>query len=240
MHVEIYIRHLLDDRGRKGSSVVTSLIPVRGFFKFAMIDGLIDKDPAANARLPKVRYERKRPFESGELQKFLAAGKRISPRHWALSQLLGVMALRVSEACSLDVTSYSSIEHGYPILRFVGKNSKPAAMPVPYPVMQALDAARGNRVDGPLLTTLDGRRLTRAAATGVVETIRKHSGLERHINPHLLRAAAITQAFDSNLSTRDVQELARHEDPRTTARYDLGRVTYERHAVHTLAARLAV
>lgn len=81
--------------------------------------------------------------------------------------------------------------------------------------------------------------MDRYGVARLVEQVAKRSGINRHVNPHLLRAAAITQAFDSNLSTRDVQEFARHEDPRTTAGYDLGRVSFDNHAVHTVAARLS-
>src|SRR6478735_2630275 len=50
-HVELYIRQL-GDRGLMDSSVVTMMHAVRGYFRFAHIDGLIAADPAVYARLP--------------------------------------------------------------------------------------------------------------------------------------------------------------------------------------------
>ena len=50
-HVEIYVRQL-GDRGLMDSSVVTMMHAVRGYFRFAHIDGLIPSDPAVYARLP--------------------------------------------------------------------------------------------------------------------------------------------------------------------------------------------
>jgi len=44
-HVELYIRQL-GDRGLMDSSVVTMMHAVRGYFRFAHIDGLIGSDPA--------------------------------------------------------------------------------------------------------------------------------------------------------------------------------------------------
>jgi integrase/recombinase XerD len=38
---------------------------------------------------------------------------------------------------------------------------------------------------------------------------------------------------------RDVQEAASHADPRTTMRYDRGRVSLDRHATYIVAAYLA-
>jgi len=47
--VELYIRQL-GDRGLMDSSVVTMMHAVRGYFRFAHIDGLIGSDPAVYAR----------------------------------------------------------------------------------------------------------------------------------------------------------------------------------------------
>ncbi|MGC1208534.1 MAG: hypothetical protein WA880_11325, partial [Ornithinimicrobium sp.] len=51
-HIELYIRSL-GDRGLMDSSVVTMMHAVRGYFRFAHIDGLLTSDPAVYARLPK-------------------------------------------------------------------------------------------------------------------------------------------------------------------------------------------
>jgi site-specific recombinase XerD len=39
------------------SSIVTMMHGVRGYFRFAHIDGLITADPAVYARLPKVQQD---------------------------------------------------------------------------------------------------------------------------------------------------------------------------------------
>ncbi len=58
-HVELYIRPL-GDRGLMDSSVVTMMHAVRGYFRFAHIDGLIPSDPVVYARLPKVHRDESR------------------------------------------------------------------------------------------------------------------------------------------------------------------------------------
>src|SRR5918999_544731 len=50
-HVELYIRQL-GDSGLMDSTVTTMMHAVRGFFRFAHIDGLIPFDPAVHAGLP--------------------------------------------------------------------------------------------------------------------------------------------------------------------------------------------
>jgi len=49
----------------------------------------------------------------------------------------------------------------------------------------------------------------------------------------------VTLALDAGVSLRDVQDAARHADPRTTRRYDRSRHALDRHATYTLAAFVA-
>ena len=58
----------------------------------------------------------------------------------------------------------------------------------------------------------------------MVTRIAKTAGIPRHISPHSLRHAAITNALDAGLPLRDAQILARHADPRTTEHYDRAHV----------------
>src|SRR6476661_2864073 len=98
-HVELYIRQL-SERGLMDSSVVTSMHAVRGFFRFAHIDGLISADPAVYARLPKIHRDESRTqgLDRLELIRFLQVAQTISVHHGALAYLLGIHALRASEA----------------------------------------------------------------------------------------------------------------------------------------------
>ncbi len=58
-HVELYIRQL-GERPLMDSSVNTMMHAVRGYFRFAHIDGLIGADPAVYARLPKIHRDESR------------------------------------------------------------------------------------------------------------------------------------------------------------------------------------
>ncbi len=58
-HVERCIRHL-GDSGLRVSTVNTMMHGVRGFFRFAHVDGLIASDPAVYARLPRIHTDESR------------------------------------------------------------------------------------------------------------------------------------------------------------------------------------
>jgi site-specific recombinase XerD len=73
----------------------------------------------------------------------------------------------------------------------------------------------------------------------VVTRIAKAAGIPRHISPHSLLRAAITNAGDAGVPLRHAQILARHADPRTTEHYDRARGNLGRHAAHFLTAYIA-
>ncbi|KJK12727.1 hypothetical protein UB45_05065 [Terrabacter sp. 28] len=81
-HIELYIRHL-GERGLMDSSVVTMMHAVRGYFRFAHVDGLIPSDPAVYARLPKVHRDESRTqgLDRLELIRFLQIAQTITVHH---------------------------------------------------------------------------------------------------------------------------------------------------------------
>ena len=120
-HVELYIRGL-GERGLMDSSVVTMMHGVRGYFRFAHIDGLVPADPAVYARLPKVHRDESRTqgLDRLELIRFLQVAQAITVHHGALAFLLGINALRASEAAAVRIEHYAETLRGYRVLRLVG------------------------------------------------------------------------------------------------------------------------
>ena len=134
-HVELYVRQL-GDRGLMDSSVVTMMHAVRGYFRFAHIDGLIPSDPAVYVRLPKVHRDESRTqgLDRLELIRFLQVAQTISVHHGALAYLLGINALRASEAAAVRIEDYADTLRGYRVLHLVGQGNKPATIPLTVPV----------------------------------------------------------------------------------------------------------
>jgi integrase/recombinase XerD len=224
------------------STVVTMMHGVRGFFRFAHVDGLIGSDPAVYARLPKVQRDESRTqgLDRLELIRFLQVAQTITVHHGALAYLLGINALRASEAAAVRIEDYAEILRGHRVLHLVGKGNKPATMPITVPVLRILEAWGGQRTSGRLvLRPVSGKPIDRRDVYRMVARIAKAAGIPRHISPHSLRHAAITNALDAGVPLRDAQILARHADPRTTEHYDRARGNLDRHGVHFLTAYVA-
>jgi len=146
-HVELYIRQL-GESGLMDSSVNTMMHGVRGFFRFAHIDGIIPADPAVYARLPKVHRDefRTQGLDRLELIRFLQVAQTISTHHGALAYLLGIDALRAPEAAAVRIEDYAETLRGHRVLHLVGKGNKPATMPLTVPVLLR-HAATTNALD---------------------------------------------------------------------------------------------
>ncbi|MGC4112329.1 MAG: tyrosine-type recombinase/integrase [Nocardioides sp.] len=239
--VEAYIHHLHQGLNQKPSSVHTALTPVRGFYRYIYNEEHISRDPAALARRPRVvrGVGGAVGLDRDQMRAFLATGERTSGRHHAIAYLLGCMALRASEACSIRIEDYQRTVKGHRVLEFTGKGSVPARMPIPVPVLRALDAAAAGRTSGPVIPSLTGRPLDRRGLYRLVSTLARRAGIQMHVNPHLLRHSCITNALEAGASLRKVQDLARHSDPRTTMGYDRNRTHLDDHAVHILVAFLS-
>ena len=146
----------------------------------------------------------------------LQVSQTLTVDHGALAYVLGVSALRASEACAVRIEDYADTLRGHRVLHLVGKGNKPATMPVTVPVLRVLEACRGQRTSGPLvLRPVPGKPVVRRDVYRMVARIATVGGIPRHISPHSLRHAAITNALDAGVPLRDAQILARHADPRT-------------------------
>lgn len=242
VQLELYVRHCLDDLGLASATVARRVTTLRSFYRLAHSDGLAPGNPAAMVRQPRVQRDEARlvHLDRGELGQIIAhAIAEETPAKACLIVLLGMLGLRVSEACSVRIEDAAHDVRGHRVLRVVGKGSKPATIPLPVSVQRVIDAAAGDRTEGPLIQSASGGHLDRRVAHRWVVAVARRAGITKHVHPHTLRHAFVTACLDAGVPLRDVQIAARHADPRMTARYDRARGNMDRHAVHVLSAYIA-
>ena len=173
-------------------------------------------------------------------------------RNAAAVRLLLHNALRVDEACAVDVADLGT-DAGHRVLRVTRKGARKAKVPMTPATAAALDAylaARPARAGlgsaaapaGPLLATATGGRLRQGHLWELVRRLAQAAGIEAwaELSPHSLRHSAITFALDAGAALRDVQDYAGHKDPRTTRRYDHSRDSLDRNAAYAVAAYLGL
>jgi integrase/recombinase XerD len=128
--LELSIRHL-GESGLQVSSVNTTMHGVRGFFRFAHIDGPITADPAIYARLPKIHADESRTqgLDRLELIRFLQIAQTLTVHHGALAYLLGINALRASEAAAVRIEDSAETLRGHRCCTWSARAPNPPPCP---------------------------------------------------------------------------------------------------------------
>jgi integrase len=86
---------------------------------------------------------------------FLFTAEQFDRDHAALAVVLGLNGLRVSEACATNV-EHLGLERGHRTLRIIGKDNKPAIIPLVPRTARTIDLAVSERCEGPILCRRDG------------------------------------------------------------------------------------
>ena len=236
--IECFARDL-EARGRARATITRRLCTIAGLYRYAVEEELLDHSPAVHVRRPRLDYEsHATALDRNELGALLVAAGLGPVTEHALISLLALNGLRVSEATGADIEAMG-IERGHRTLVITRKGGKVVTIPLAPRTARAIDLAVGERCEGPVFLTPDGRRLDRHGAGRIVRRAARRAGISKPVGPHTLRHAFTTAALDAGVPLRDVQEAASHADPRTTMRYDRARASLDRHATYIVAAYVA-
>jgi integrase/recombinase XerD len=200
---------------------------IRGFYRFAYGDGLIDRDVAAHIDLPRQPRLLPETLTVADVEALLDAAPDLRSR--ALLELLYASGLRVSEALGLDLEDLS-LDGGY--VRVIGKGDKERLVPVgdvaldwlgrwladARPELLAIHHVAPVR-GGPLFVGDRGGRLARQQAFAMVRSAARKAGLPDRVSPHTLRHSFATHLLEGGADLRVVQELLGHASISTTQLY---------------------
>ena len=213
------------------TSAARTVVAVRGFHKFAVLDGLATADPAIGVKPPTPAKRLPKALPLSDVEAILeAAGAPDTPlalRDRALLEVLYGTGARISEATGLDVDDLDTVD-GTVLLR--GKGGKERLVPVGGYALAAVDAyltrARGALVaqgrGGPaLFLNSRGGRLSRQSAWAILVKAAERAGVSASVSPHTLRHSFATHLLDGGADVRVVQELLGHASVTTTQVYTL-------------------
>jgi integrase/recombinase XerD len=161
----------------------------------------------------------------------------------ALVRLLLVNGLRIGSVLNAGITDLG-FDRGHRTLSLTRKGGNPDRVALPPSVGDAIDrmlAERGQPAEG-LLFALSGRPVYVAWVWRRLKRLAKAAGIPQFdaVSAHSLRATAITELLNAGRSLREVQDFARHKDPRTTRRYDKNRGDLDDAGSYVLATRYGV
>ncbi|NMO00248.1 site-specific tyrosine recombinase XerD [Gordonia sp. TBRC 11910] len=215
------------------SSIARTLVAVRGFHKFAVIENVVVTDVAHAVSPPRPARRLPKALSIDEVTAILdAAGDSETPRGLrdrALLELLYSCGARISEVVDLDVDDLD-IAHRSVLLR--GKGGKERIVPVGRPAVDAVTAytVRGRPAlskgrSPALFLNVRGGRLSRQSAWQTLVDAAARAGIDKAVSPHTLRHSFATHLLDGGADVRVVQELLGHASVTTTQVYTLVTVT---------------
>ena len=236
-HVDTWARTLAEMDGRTPATVARKLTAVSGFYRYAVNEDIIGRNPVAAVRRPRVGSDTQSTgLDRDELASLIAAARNDGPRSHALVLLLALNGLRISEALEADASDLDT-ERGHRVLRITRKGGKRSTVPLAPRTAEAIDTYLEARSSGPLFSTSSGSRLDQPAVWRTLRRLASKAvpAKATSLHPHDLRHAFVTLSLDAGASLRDVQDAAGHADPRTTRRYDRARHNLDRHPTYALA-----
>ena len=217
----------LRERGLKARSQARHVFAVRGFFGFALREGLIGRDPTENVRAPRAFRALPRYLSSAQVEVLLNApdtATTLGLRDRAILEVLYATGLRASELTGLALDGLD-LELG--VVRVFGKGGKERLVPLGREarrwVTRYLAEARGRFAGERSLSLLFlSQRGGRLSAMGLWGLVRRHAvkaGIERILTPHVLRHSFATHLLERGADLRALQAMLGHADISTTEIY---------------------
>ncbi|WP_168014056.1 site-specific tyrosine recombinase XerD [Halomonas salinarum] len=209
---------------RSNARLLSSL---RRFYRWALIEGLIDTDPLAEVRLPPVRPSLPRTLDEEEVERLLEApdtDTALGLRDRAMLEVLYAGGLRVSELVGLT-TDAINLRQG--VVRVRGKGDKERLVPLGEEAIAWLQRyLRAGRsvlmrdiTRPPLFPGRSDGFMTRQTFWHRVRAHARTACISKPLSPHTLRHAFATHLLNHGANLRVVQLLLGHSDLSTTQIY---------------------
>jgi integrase/recombinase XerD len=210
------------------------VVAVRGLHRFALLEGLVDADPAHQVRPPTPPRRLPKALPLDDVLRLLDTQNADEPRSIrdrALLELLYSTGARISEAVGLDLDNVDRVDR---VVLLDGKGGKQRLVPIGRPALDALDAylvrvrpglASKGRGTPAVFLNARGGRLSRQSAWQVLKDSAERAGIRVAVSPHTLRHSFATHLLEGGADVRVVQELLGHASVTTTQVYTLVTVT---------------
>jgi len=226
LDMRAFLTHLL--RRNRKSSVGRKLSSAKGFFRFLLRRGAIERDPTAGLATPKKEQQLPVHLTVDDMFRLLDTPPKETPpgrRDRAILEVLYSCGLRVSELVGLE---WSDIDAQLELVRVRGKGGKERLVPIGRKALAALDAYRESAPQlcprklpdaHAVFLNRRGERLTTRSVARLVDQYVAASGIATKASPHALRHSFATHLLSAGADLRAIQELLGHASLSTTQKY---------------------
>ena len=204
-----------------------SLSSLRRFYRWMLREGMIQTDPSALIKSPRLHRVLPGSLTENEVEQLLAAPDTSTPyglRDRAMLEVMYASGLRVSELIGLEL---GQIDVRLGVIRIVGKGNKERLVPVGEQAIETLaDYMREGRSElvtplrsSHLFLSKRGTGMSRQAFWQIIKRYTLLAGIRTNVSPHTLRHAFATHLLNHGADLRTLQMLLGHSDLSTTQIY---------------------
>jgi len=225
--LETFVRWIAE-MGFTATSQARIISGIRAFYKFLLIEDILNKNPAELLEAPRTARILPDTLNRDDVIKLIEANDLSKPegeRNKAVIETLYGCGLRVSELVNLRI---SNLHFDIGFIKIIGKGSKERWVPVGEMAMNQIntyirfvrdqqEVKKGN--EDIVFLNRRGSKLSRVMIFNVVKQLAKIAGIQKTISPHTLRHSFATHLVEGGADLRAVQEMLGHESITTTEIY---------------------
>jgi integrase/recombinase XerD len=214
-------------RGLSTRTVGRNQVVLRSFFRFLVLEGILEANPAEELESPKMIKTLPQILTFREVELLLEQPDLKTPlgiRDRAMLEMLYATGMRVSELIGLPMNQVN-LEAGYTLV--YGKGSKERVVPLGGEAIQwvtlYLETVRNRLLKGkesPLLFVgRSGNGMSRQRFWKSLKGYGRKAGIKKRTTPHLLRHSFASHLLERGADLRSVQMMLGHVDISTTQIY---------------------
>ncbi len=227
VHLETFLIHL-HGLGIGHTSQARIISGLRSFFKYCLIEQIINADPSALLEAPKLKRKLPDTLTFGEIEQLISAidlSRFGGERDKAMLEVLYSCGLRVTELINL---SFSQLFFDVGYIRITGKGNKERLVPIGRDAIkytrQYAEHVRVHvtpqKADSDIVfLNHRGGKLSRISVFNLIKKLAAIAGIEKSISPHTFRHSFATHLVEGGADLRAVQAMLGHESIITTEIY---------------------
>jgi len=200
---------------------------IKSFYKFLLIENLIQTDPSENLVSPKIGRKLPNVLTIEEINLIINSveSNNVGIRNKAIIEIIYGCGLRVSELTNL-LLSNLFLKQGY--IKIVGKGNKERLSPIGSLAIDSLNdfltnvrpgLKINNKFSDHVFINNRGTSLSRSMIFKMIKKYTLKANINKDISPHSLRHSFATHLVEGGANLRAVQEILGHSSITTTEIY---------------------
>lgn len=219
--------HELKMSGKSAATVNRKLASVRAFFNFLINSGLMQNNPTADIRSPRIERKELEYLTIEEVDRLLSTPDDSvrGIRDRAILEVLYATGIRVSELIDANLEDIN-MRMGF--ITCAGEHSKARIVPLGRPARAALEnyiyegrkqLLKENEEEKALFVNYYGKRITRQGLWKILKEYGEKAGINKKITPNIMRNSFAVHMLQNGADLKSLQELMGHEDLTATQAY---------------------